>query len=218
MSATHTRFGEVGRNWRSTRSVAGVMPAVRTVVFQRFRGRTPEIPAASSTGRRACARPGCCAPSAARRGSAAPVHAAAGVAGRAGPRRSRFSLPLRVRPHCRGAGGRAACGPHPLVRLLAPLQERTRPGRPASSPGRRALRAARRVARGGAARLEGPDGAHMAHHGGTGGFRSFAAVVPEARVAVVVLSDQERAVGRLGLRLLAARVKPPGAPARRMPA
>jgi hypothetical protein len=29
------------------------------------------------------------------------------------------------------------------------------------------------------------------------GFRSFAAVAPEARVAVVVLSDQARAVGRL---------------------
>jgi hypothetical protein len=35
---------------------------------------------------------------------------------------------------------------------------------------------------------------------------------------VVVLSDQARAGGRLGLRLLAARVRPPGVPARRMPA
>ena len=46
MSATHTTFGEVGRNWRSTRSVAGSTPGTRIVVFQRFRGRTPEIPAA----------------------------------------------------------------------------------------------------------------------------------------------------------------------------
>ena len=40
-----------------------------------------------------------------------------------------------------------------------------------------------------------------------GRLRSFAAVVPEAR-----------AVGRLGMRLLAARVKLPGVPARLMPA
>jgi hypothetical protein len=46
MSATHSRFGAVGRNWRSTRSVAGVTPGIRIVVFQRFRGLTPEIPAA----------------------------------------------------------------------------------------------------------------------------------------------------------------------------
>ena len=43
----------------------------------------------------------------------------------------------------------------------------------------------------------------LVHEGGTGGFRSFAGVVPEARVAVVVLSNQARGVGRLGLRLLA---------------
>ena len=58
----------------------------------------------------------------------------------------------------------------------------------------------------------------LAHEGGRGGFRSCAAVVPVARVAVVLLSDHARAVGRLGLRLLAAGVKPPGVPARRMPA
>jgi hypothetical protein len=46
MSATHTTFGEAGRNGRSTRSVAGVMAGIRIVVRQRFRGRTPEIPAA----------------------------------------------------------------------------------------------------------------------------------------------------------------------------
>ncbi len=43
----------------------------------------------------------------------------------------------------------------------------------------------------------------LVHEGGTGGFRSFAGVVPEARVAVVVLASQARGVGRLGLRLLA---------------
>jgi hypothetical protein len=46
MSATHSTFGDVERNWRSTRSVAGAMPGSRIVVFQRLRGLTPEIPAA----------------------------------------------------------------------------------------------------------------------------------------------------------------------------
>ena len=42
----------------------------------------------------------------------------------------------------------------------------------------------------------------LCHEGGTGGFRSFAGVIPERRVAVVVLANQARAVGRLGLRLI----------------
>jgi hypothetical protein len=46
MSATHSTFGPSGRNWRSTRSVAGVMPGIRIVVRHRFRGLIPEIPAA----------------------------------------------------------------------------------------------------------------------------------------------------------------------------
>jgi serine-type D-Ala-D-Ala carboxypeptidase/endopeptidase len=45
------------------------------------------------------------------------------------------------------------------------------------------------------------------HEGGTGGFRSFAGFVPEAAVAVVVLANQARPVGRLGLRLLAALIR-----------
>jgi D-alanyl-D-alanine-carboxypeptidase/D-alanyl-D-alanine-endopeptidase len=42
------------------------------------------------------------------------------------------------------------------------------------------------------------------HDGGTGGFRSAAAVSPERRVAVVVLSSQVRGLTRIGLRLLGA--------------
>ena len=40
------------------------------------------------------------------------------------------------------------------------------------------------------------------HDGGTGGFRSFAGVVPEREACAVVLANQARSVGRLGLRLL----------------
>jgi hypothetical protein len=46
MSATHNTFGRSGRNCRSTRSVAGVIPGIRIVVFHRFLGLTPAIPAA----------------------------------------------------------------------------------------------------------------------------------------------------------------------------
>jgi serine-type D-Ala-D-Ala carboxypeptidase/endopeptidase len=44
----------------------------------------------------------------------------------------------------------------------------------------------------------------LLHEGGTGGFRSFAAVAPEARVGIVVLANQARSVGALGLRLVRA--------------
>ena len=40
------------------------------------------------------------------------------------------------------------------------------------------------------------------HEGGTGGFRSFAAVIPELDAAAVVLANQARSVGPLGLRVL----------------
>jgi serine-type D-Ala-D-Ala carboxypeptidase/endopeptidase len=40
------------------------------------------------------------------------------------------------------------------------------------------------------------------HEGGTGGFRSFAGVIPERGACVVVLASQARSVGRLGLRVL----------------
>src|SRR4051794_15301295 len=46
MSATHSTFGRDGLKSRSTRSPAGVIPGIRIVVFQRFLGLTPEIPAA----------------------------------------------------------------------------------------------------------------------------------------------------------------------------
>ena len=46
MSATHSTFGTAGLNCRSTRSLAGVIPGIRIVVLNRFRGLTPEIPAA----------------------------------------------------------------------------------------------------------------------------------------------------------------------------
>ena len=42
------------------------------------------------------------------------------------------------------------------------------------------------------------------HDGGTGGFRSFAAMSPERRVAVVVLVNRVRGVQRLGMRTLQA--------------
>jgi serine-type D-Ala-D-Ala carboxypeptidase/endopeptidase len=42
------------------------------------------------------------------------------------------------------------------------------------------------------------------HNGGTWGFRSFAAVVPEESFAVVVLSNTKRSVDRLGFKLLEA--------------
>jgi CubicO group peptidase (beta-lactamase class C family) len=51
------------------------------------------------------------------------------------------------------------------------------------------------------------------HEGGTGGFRSFAGLVPEAGVAVVVLANQARPIGRLGMRLLAALVRVDAVPA-----
>jgi serine-type D-Ala-D-Ala carboxypeptidase/endopeptidase len=42
------------------------------------------------------------------------------------------------------------------------------------------------------------------HEGGTGGFRSFGGFAPEAGVAAVVLANQARSVGPLGLRVLRA--------------
>jgi D-alanyl-D-alanine-carboxypeptidase/D-alanyl-D-alanine-endopeptidase len=48
-----------------------------------------------------------------------------------------------------------------------------------------------------------PDGTLM-HDGGTGGFRSFAAVAPETGTAVVVLASQARSVTRLGMKLVQA--------------
>ena len=45
MSATHSMFGPAGLKSRFTRSVAGVIPGIRIVVFQRFLGLTPAIPA-----------------------------------------------------------------------------------------------------------------------------------------------------------------------------
>jgi serine-type D-Ala-D-Ala carboxypeptidase/endopeptidase len=44
----------------------------------------------------------------------------------------------------------------------------------------------------------------LLHEGGTGGFRAFAGLAPERELGVVVLTNQARGVGRLGLRLLRA--------------
>jgi serine-type D-Ala-D-Ala carboxypeptidase/endopeptidase len=54
------------------------------------------------------------------------------------------------------------------------------------------------------ARPPGAAGPVLWHNGGTGGFRSFAAVARETGTAVVVLSNTARSVDRLGLRLLKA--------------
>jgi D-alanyl-D-alanine-carboxypeptidase/D-alanyl-D-alanine-endopeptidase len=42
----------------------------------------------------------------------------------------------------------------------------------------------------------------LLHEGGTGGFRSFAGVIPEIDAGAVVLANQAHSVGRLGLRVL----------------
>jgi CubicO group peptidase (beta-lactamase class C family) len=44
----------------------------------------------------------------------------------------------------------------------------------------------------------------LVHEGGTGGFRTFAGLSPANGVAVVVLANHARGVGRLGLRLMGA--------------
>jgi D-alanyl-D-alanine-carboxypeptidase/D-alanyl-D-alanine-endopeptidase len=44
----------------------------------------------------------------------------------------------------------------------------------------------------------------LLHEGGTGGFRAFAGLAPERELGVVVLTNQARGVGRLGLRLIRA--------------
>jgi len=44
----------------------------------------------------------------------------------------------------------------------------------------------------------------LLHEGGTGGYRAFAGLAPERELGVVVLTNQARGVGRLGLRLLRA--------------
>jgi D-alanyl-D-alanine-carboxypeptidase/D-alanyl-D-alanine-endopeptidase len=49
----------------------------------------------------------------------------------------------------------------------------------------------------------------LIHEGGTGGFRSFAGVVPERDACAVVLANHARSVGRLGLRVLDALAREP---------
>jgi serine-type D-Ala-D-Ala carboxypeptidase/endopeptidase len=48
----------------------------------------------------------------------------------------------------------------------------------------------------------------LLHEGGTGGFRAFAGLAPERELGVVVLTNQARGVGSLGLRLLRAAAAP----------
>ena len=40
------------------------------------------------------------------------------------------------------------------------------------------------------------------HDGGTGGFRSYASVVPETGTAVVVIGSRARSVSNLGVKLM----------------
>ena len=47
-----------------------------------------------------------------------------------------------------------------------------------------------------------PSRVSQERRGGTGGFRSFAGAVPELDVGAVVLANQARSVGLLGLRVL----------------
>jgi D-alanyl-D-alanine-carboxypeptidase/D-alanyl-D-alanine-endopeptidase len=55
-----------------------------------------------------------------------------------------------------------------------------------------------------------PNGPMLWHNGGTSGFRSFAAVLRDRGIAVVVLSNSARSVDRLGLRLVRALATAPG--------
>jgi serine-type D-Ala-D-Ala carboxypeptidase/endopeptidase len=122
-------------------------------------------------------------------------------------RRGRPAPPLRL-PSLLGAGALRSTATDMLRLLRANLDpartplaaqlERTQLPR---------LRVARRAEVGLGWLIAHPPGAAgpvLWHNGGTGGFRSFAAVAREPGVAVVVLCNTARSVDRLGLRLLRA--------------
>jgi hypothetical protein len=123
---------------------------------------------AAVLGCRATTVPGPCAAMVSRRGwggrggrarpDLGPVDRARRAA-RADPGRARLSLPLRVRARDRRAGGRAATGKDPLLRLRARRDKAARPA--AQRAGRTTLRTAGRGARGGAREPNGRQDLHL---------------------------------------------------------
>jgi serine-type D-Ala-D-Ala carboxypeptidase/endopeptidase len=121
-----------------------------------------------------------------RRGRKVPHWHLAALAGAGGLRSTAADLLAFMRLHEPGAQ-------HPLAAVAAETR-RTRIGHGRASIGLGWVRLPPR------AKLR-----HrvFVHEGGTGGFRSFAGFAPDLGVAAVVLANQARPVGRLGLRVLA---------------
>ena len=125
-----------------------------------------------------------------RRGRSVPHWHLAALAGAGGLRSTAADLLTFMRLHDRGAT-------HPLAAAAAETR-RPRDGRGRAGIGLGWLSLAPR------SRLR---YRVFLHEGGTGGFRSFAGFAPDAGVAAVVLANQARPVGRLGLRVLEALVR-----------
>jgi len=122
-----------------------------------------------------------------RRGRPVPHWHLAALAGAGGLRSTAADLLAFLRLHEPGAR-------HPLAAAAAETRRpRTRFRRIDLCLGWMSLPPGRRVRR-----------RTFLHEGGTGGFRSFAGFVPDAGVGAVVLANQNRSVGGLGLRVLRA--------------